>query len=142
MHFLIVVANFYQDLADDLLKGAVAELEGGDHTYQKISVPGALEVPAAISFAADNDIYDGFIALGCLIKGETINYDIIAAESVRGMNELAMNLNLAIGNGIITAGNKKQAIERANVKKRNKGAFAAKAAIRMAIIRDKFSNMN
>lgn len=141
MHFLIVSANFYDDVSQMLLDGALAELKKGDHSYQKISVPGALEIPATISYAVDTEQYDGFIALGCVIRGETAHYDIVANESARGLNELAVNLNLAIGNGILTVENKDQALVRADIKQRNKGGFAAQTAIRMSAIRDKFFEM-
>ena len=141
MHFLIVSANFYDDISQMLLDGAISELKKGDHTFQKISVPGALEIPATISYAVDTEQYDGFIALGCIIRGETSHYDIVTKESARGINELAVNLNLAIGNGILTVENKEQAITRADIKQKNKGGFAAQTAIRMAAIRDKFFEM-
>lgn len=141
MHFLIVTANFYEDISQMLLDGAIAELKKGGHSFQKITVPGALEIPATISYAADTEQYDGFLALGCVIRGETSHYDIVANESARGISELAVNLNLAIGNGILTVENKEQAIVRADPKQRNKGAFIAQTAIRMATIRDKFFEM-
>jgi len=141
MHFLIILANFYEDISDELLKGAVDELEAAGHTYHKITVPGSLEIPAVVSFATDTSAYDGFIALGCIIRGETIHHQIVAEETSRGLNDLAMNMNLAIGNGVISAENKKQAMERASTKKRNKGAYAAQVAMKMAKIRDKFHEM-
>lgn len=141
MKFLIVVADFYQDIAQELLKGAIEALENQGISHHKITVPGALEIPAVISFACDNNSYDGYIALGCIIKGETIHHKIVAQESARALMDLAINMNLAIGNGVISAENKTQAKERANVKKKNKGAIAANAAIRLAKIRDKFHEM-
>jgi 6,7-dimethyl-8-ribityllumazine synthase len=141
MHFLIILANFYDDISKELLSGATKVLDKEKYTYQKITVPGALEIPATVSYAADSDIYDGFIALGCVIRGETIHHEIVAKECARGLNELAMNLNIAIGNGVISAENKKQAIERAKVSKKNKGGYAANVAIRMAIIQKKFFQM-
>lgn len=141
MHFLIISANFYDDIAQLLLDGAIMELKKGNHTFQKITVPGALEIPATISYASDTEQYDGFIALGCVIRGETSHYDIVANESARGLSELAVNLNLAIGNGVLTVENKEQAIKRADIKGSNKGGFAANTAIRMATIRDKFFEM-
>jgi 6,7-dimethyl-8-ribityllumazine synthase len=139
MHFLIVISNFYKDLAKLQLDGAIAELKKAGHTHQKISVPGSLEIPAVISYAADSDIYDGFVALGSIIRGETIHYEVISTETTRSLNELAINLNLAIGNGIISAENKAQALERAD--QRNKGGAAANVAIHMAIIKNKFSEV-
>ena len=141
MHFLIITANFYQNLADELTKGAVEALEKEQHNYHKITVPGSLEIPSVVSYAVDLDLYDGFIALGCIIRGETIHHEIVAKESTRSLNELAINMNLAIGNGIISAENRNQAIDRAYRTKRNKGAAAAITAIKMAKIRDKFQGM-
>lgn len=141
MQFLIIIANFYEDISAELLKGAVAELEKENISYHKITVPGAFDIPSVISYASDSSTYDGYVALGCIIKGETIHHKIIATESARALNELSINMNLAIGNGILTVDNKKQAMERASVKKKNKGAFAAKAAIKLAKIRDKFQEM-
>ena len=139
MHFLIVVSNYYEDISNILLESANSEIEKNNHTYQKISVPGALEISAVVSYAADSDIYDGFIALGCVIKGETIHYDIVCEESARSLNELAINLNLAVGNGILTVENKEQAMDREQEKKR--GSHAANTAIHMAIIKNKFSEV-
>jgi len=139
MHFLIVVANFYEDISENLLNGAISLLDKEGHSYHKISVPGCLEIPATISFATDTLAYDGFIALGCVIRGETIHHEVVAHESARAINELAINMNLAIANGIITVENKKQALERSV--KQNKGEYAARTAITMAKIRDKFHDM-
>ena len=141
MHFLIVIADFYEDIAAELLNGAVAELEKEKISYHKITVMGAFDIPPVISFACDNGAYDGYIALGCVIRGETIHHEVIAHESARAISELAINMNLAIGNGILNVENKKQAIVRAAVKTGNKGGFAAKAAIKLARIRDKFQEM-
>lgn len=141
MQFLIVIANFYEDISEELLKGAVAELEKEKISYHKITVPGAFDIPSVISFACDSSTYDGYVALGCIIKGETIHHQIIAAESARAINELSINMNLSIGNGILTVDNKKQAMVRASITGKNKGAFAAKTAIKLAKIRDKFHEM-
>lgn len=141
MKFLIINAIFYEDIAEMMLEGAVAEMDALGHSYQKLSVPGAFEIPATISYAADIEKYDGFIALGCIIKGETIHHEIVAMESARGLNDLAMNLNLAIGNGIITVENYEQALFRADINKGNRGGFAAQAAIKMAMIKNNFSNL-
>ncbi|MBL6785297.1 MAG: 6,7-dimethyl-8-ribityllumazine synthase [Rickettsiales bacterium] len=141
MKFLIINAVFYEDISEKMLNGAISELEAFGHTFNKLSVPGAFEIPAAISFAADTENYDGYIALGCIIKGETIHHEVVAYESARGINELATNLNLPIGNGIITVENYEQAIFRADINRGNRGGFAAQAAIKMAIIQKKFSNL-
>ena len=141
MKFLIVIADFYEEIAEELLKGAIIELEKENIAYHKITVPGALEIPAVISFACDTSAYDGYIALGCIIKGETIHHQIVATENARALNDLAINMNLAIGNGVITAENKAQAKIRAGIKQKNKGAIAAIAAIKLSKIRDKFHEM-
>ena len=121
-----------------MLNAAISEIQALGHDYQKISVPGAFEVPSAISYAADLDTYDGYVALGCVIKGETLHHEIVARESARGINDLSMNLNLAIGNGIITVDNYEQALFRADSNKGNRGGFAAQAAVKMAMIKNKF----
>ena len=141
-HLLIVEARFYEDIADELLSGAVAALEGAGATFDRVSVPGALEIPAAIAMAiyAEEDggtEYDGFVALGCVIRGETSHYDIVAGESARALMDLAIEECVAIGNGIITCENGEQAWARARVGEKNKGGGAAQAALSMIAIRDR-----
>jgi 6,7-dimethyl-8-ribityllumazine synthase len=132
MKVLIVEARFYDDIADELAKGAIGALEAVGAEVDRIDVPGALEIPAAIRFAADgNDGYDGFVALGCVIRGETSHYDYVCGESVRGLQDLAIRDRLAIGNGILTVENRDQAWERCSVDKYNKGGAVAEAAVRM-----------
>ena len=105
-HYLIVQANFYSELAAAQKQGAVTELELAGASFDIISVPGALEIPAAIAIAASNPCpYDGFIALGCVIRGETTHYETVCKESSRGLMDLAIQRNLAIGNGILTVEN-------------------------------------
>ncbi len=141
-HLLIVEARFYEDIADELLSGAVAALEDVGATFDRISVPGALEIPAAIAMAlyATEDggtDYDGFIALGCVIRGETSHYDIVAGESARALMDLAIDECISVGNGIITCENGEQAWARARVSDKNKGGGAAKAALSMISVRNK-----
>ncbi len=141
-HLLIVEARFYEDIADELLSGAVAALEAAGATFDKVSVPGALEIPAAIAmalYAAEEGAtdYDGFVALGCVIRGETSHYDIVAGESARGLMDLAIEEGIAIGNGILTCENGAQAFARARVTEKNKGGGAAQAALAMIAIRDR-----
>jgi len=141
-HLLIVEARFYEDLADELLSGAVTEIENAGATFDRISVPGALEIPAAIAmalYAAEDGgkDYDGFVALGCVIRGETSHYDIVAGESARALMELSTDECLAIGNGILTCDNAEQAWARARVTEKNKGGGAASATLEMIKIRDK-----
>ena len=124
---LIVDANFYQDLTDELVRGAVGELYTRGIAYDRVSVPGALEIPTAISIASkrsDGPAYDAFVALGCVIRGETSHYDIVCGESARGLSELALNRDLAIGNGILTVDTRDQAWARAAVDGKNKGRDA------------------
>jgi 6,7-dimethyl-8-ribityllumazine synthase len=125
---LIVEARFYADIADELAKGAIAAIERAGATWERITVPGALEIPGAIAMAAKR--YDGFVALGCVLRGETSHYDIVAGESARGLMDLTMK-GLAIGNGILTCENEKQAWARAKVSEMDKGGGAAEAALAM-----------
>ena len=134
-HILIVEARFYEDLADELVRGAVAAIDSAGATYERISVPGAFEIPAAIRYAVKSmDFYsgrrrfDGYVALGCVIRGETTHYDYVCAESARGLQDLALTYTLAIGYGILTVENREQAWMRASVKHKNKGGGAAQAA--------------
>ena len=131
---LLVDANFYQDLSTELVRGAVAEFNCRRVQYDRISVPGALEIAPAISLASrrtDGPAYDGYVALGCVIRGETSHYDIVCAESARGLSELALKRDLAIGNGILTVDTRDQAWARAGVEGngKNKGRDAVIACL-------------
>lgn len=139
-HLLIVEARFYDDLADALLEGAKAALEEAGATYEVATVPGALEIPAVISFALDGAEegaadFDGFVALGTVIRGETYHFDIVANESCRALMDLAVGESLAIGNGILTVENDEQAWVRARRHEGDKGGFAARAALTMIALR-------
>lgn len=135
-HFLLVEARFYTDLADELAAGAIEALEAEGHTYERVAVPGALEIPAAMMIGYRNPkAYDGYIALGVVIRGETTHYDIVSNESCRALMDLTLNPGLAIGNGIQTVENRDQAWARANRSEKNKGAGAAKAAMTLAGLR-------
>lgn len=136
--FLIVEARFYDHLNDMLIAGARGALESAGHTADLLTVPGALEIPGAIAAAADSGQYDGFVALGVVIRGETYHFEIVAGESARGIMALTMD-GLAVGNGILTTENEAQAIARADPKQMNKGAGAAGAAISLLQIREKFA---
>ena len=143
VHILIVEARFYDDMADALLDGAKHALDAAGATYDIVTVPGALEIPAAIAMAldgADNDgtHYDGFVALGMIIRGETYHFDIVANESARAIMDLAVSESLAIGNGILTVENDEQGWRRAKLKELDKGGFAAKAALTMIALKKKF----
>ncbi|MFN3224660.1 MAG: 6,7-dimethyl-8-ribityllumazine synthase [Hyphomicrobiales bacterium] len=135
-HFLIAEARFYTDLADELAAGAIEVLEADGHTYERVSVPGALEIPGAMMMGYRNPkAYDGYIALGVVIRGETSHYDIVAGESSRALMDLTLNPGLAIGNGIQTVENRDQAWARANRADKNKGGGAAKAAMALVELR-------
>lgn len=137
-HLLIIDARFYSDISDMLVKGAMAEIEKQGHTHERIPVPGAFEIPAAISFALEGGRYDGFVALGCVVRGETTHYDHVSRESLNGIAKLALNRHAAIGTGILTVENKEQAVKRADPAQGNKGADAAKAALVMITLKRKF----
>ena len=141
-HLLIIEARFYDDLADALLDGAKTALDEAGATYDVVTVPGALEIPAVVSFALDGaesggTDYDGFVALGTVIRGDTYHFDIVANESSRGLMDLAIEESAAIGNGILTTENKEQAWERARRAEGDKGGFAARAALTMIALRER-----
>lgn len=127
-HLLIVESPYYEHIAKGLADGAIAAIEKAGGTWDRMSVPGALEVPGAISMAADSGLYDGFVAIGVVIRGETYHFEIVAGESARGIMALTMD-GIAIGNGILTVENEEQALVRADRKQKNKGGEAAKAAL-------------
>ncbi|MDO1581770.1 6,7-dimethyl-8-ribityllumazine synthase [Rhizobium oryzicola] len=141
-HLLIVEARFYDDMSDALLDGATSALEEAGATYDVITVPGALEIPPAIAMALDaaeqgGVNYDGFVALGMVIRGETYHFDIVANESSRAIMDLAVSESLAIGNGIMTVENDEQAWARVKKSEKDKGGFAARAALSMIALREK-----
>jgi 6,7-dimethyl-8-ribityllumazine synthase len=135
--FLIVEARFYEHLNDQLIAGAKAALDEGGHKYDVLTVPGALEVPGAIGMAAESGRYDGFVAIGVVIRGETYHFEVVSNESARGLMALTMD-GIAIGNGILTVENEAQAQVRADPAQKDKGGEAAKAAIRMLDIASSF----
>ena len=130
-HILIVEAKFYEDLTDVLAKSAIKELESVGATFERVEVPGAFEIPSAIRFAVDSTGFDGYIALGCVIRGETTHYDYVCGESARGLGELGLHYKAAIGYGIVTVDNREQAEARIFGEKRSAGAAAARACLRM-----------
>ncbi len=134
---LIVEARFYDHLNDLLLAGARAALEGAGHHHDTITVPGALEIPGAIALAAECGRYDGYVALGVVIRGETYHFEIVAGESARGIMALTMD-GLAIGNGILTVEDEAQAMTRARLTEKDKGGEAAKAALVMMALKERF----
>ena len=134
---LIVEARFYDHLNDMLVAGAKAAIEEAGHQAEIITVPGALEVPGAIALAADTGRYDAYVALGVVIRGETYHFEIVANESARGVMALTMD-GIAIGNGILTTENEAQAIHRADPAQADKGGGAARAALAMLELRQRF----
>ena len=133
---LIVEARFYDDIQDALLQGAVAELDAAGVTHDVVTVPGALEIPAAIAIAFDaaetsGTPYDAAIALGCVVRGETFHFEIVSMESSRGLMDLSINRRMPLGNGILTVNTDEQAWARARPGDLNKGGDAARAALAM-----------
>lgn len=142
-HLLIVEARFYDDMADALLDGAKSALDAAEATYDVVTVMGALEIPAAITFALIGEEeggtkYDGFVALGMIIRGETYHFDIVANESARALMDLSVDAAIAIGNGIMTVDTDAQAWARAKKSELDKGGFAAKAALKMIALKKHF----
>jgi 6,7-dimethyl-8-ribityllumazine synthase len=134
VRLLIVEARFYDDIADMLLKGARRALKQAGAAFDRITVPGSLEIPPAIAIALDaaarrGQPYDGVVALGCVIRGETSHYDIVAGESARGLMEIALAQRMPVGNGILTVDTREQAVARARPDKWDKGGGAAEAAL-------------
>jgi 6,7-dimethyl-8-ribityllumazine synthase len=144
-HILIVQSPYYAAITAELLQGTTAALEAHGATYETLSVPGAFEIPAAIAMARHETQasgapkYDGYIALGCVIRGETSHYDYVCGESARALMDLSVDNRLAIGYGILTVENEAQALARARVAEKNKGRDAAEACLAMAALRQRFS---
>ena len=139
--YLIVEARFYDDIADALLEGAKAAFEAAGASCDVITVPGALEIPAAIAIASDlnGDAYDGYVALGCVIRGETTHYEIVSSESARALMNLSIGERLAIGYGILTVNTLAQALVRADPARGDKGGEATRAALAMIALRRRFA---
>ena len=147
-HLLIVEAPFYADIAAMQMQGALDVLKSVNATQEVVSVPGALEIAAAMTYAfrgLDYDSlrkrYDGYIALGCVIKGGTMHDEIVGFESARALQEIAVRHSLALGNGILTCANREQALERADPLRMNKGGQAAETALRMIELKYQFNMM-
>ena len=134
---LIVEARFYDHLNDMLIAGAKAAIEAAGHVAEVVTVPGALEIPAAIALADQAGGHEGYVAIGVVIRGETYHFEIVAGESARGIMALTMD-GLAIGNGILTVENEAQAIVRADPNQKDKGGEAAKAALALLALKEKF----
>ncbi|MEM7664571.1 MAG: 6,7-dimethyl-8-ribityllumazine synthase [Pseudomonadota bacterium] len=134
---LIVEARFYAHLNDMLIAGAKAAIEAGGHEAEVLTVPGALEIPGAIALAAESGEFDGFVAIGVVIRGETYHFEIVAGESARAIMALTMD-GIAIGNGILTTEDETQALVRADPAQKDKGGEAAKAALAMIALAQRF----
>jgi 6,7-dimethyl-8-ribityllumazine synthase len=137
VRFLIVEARFYNIFNDMLITGARTALEKAGHGVDVVTVPGALEIPGAIALADKSGEYAGYVAIGVVIRGETYHFEIVAGESARGILALTMD-GLAIGNGIITVENEAQALVRADPAQKDKGGEAAKAAIALLELKERF----
>lgn len=138
--FLIIEARFYEDIAEELAAGAMAAISGAGGTYERIAVPGALEIPTAVRLAMKKRgrKFDGFVALGCVIRGETYHFEVVCNESARGLQDLALAHGLAIGNGILTVDSENQAHARSRPSEGDKGGDAARAAMALVSLRTKF----
>ena len=136
-NILIVEARFYDHLNDLLLAGARAAIEAADHSHETITVPGALEIPGAVALAAESGRYGAYVAIGVVIRGETYHFEIVAGESARALMALTLD-GLAIGNGILTTENEAQALTRARPDEKDKGGEAAKAALAMLALKERF----
>lgn len=144
-HLLIIEARFHDGLADALLDGARSALDEAGATYDIVTVPGSLEIPAIISFALDAEMeggkgYDGYVALGTVIRGDTYHFDIVANESSRALMDISVQEAIAIGNGILTTENEEQAWTRAKRSEGDKGGFAARAALTMIAQRERLGS--
>lgn len=139
-HLLFVVAPFYQEYADHLIAGAAAACKAAGSTYDVVNVPGALEIPGAIRLAMQAERYDGYVALGCVIRGETYHFEVVSNESARGLMDLTVHYGACIGNGILTCENDDQAAVRANPSAKNKGGEAAQACLAMVALAKKFGD--
>jgi len=144
LRVLIVEARFYEHIADALLNGATRVLEEAGAEFERITVPGSLEVPAAIAMAVDaaqakRAPYDGVVALGCVIQGETYHFELVSNESARGLMDLSIDRQLPLGNGILTVDTEAQALARSSFDNRNKGASAARAALAMIALKRKLA---
>lgn len=144
-HVLIVEARFYADISDELARGAVAALDKAGASHERLAVPGAFEIPNAIGMAvrsldffAGRKRFDGYVALGCVIRGETTHYDYVCGESARKLQDIACEHSLALGYGIITCEDEAQAWARAKVDEKDKGGDAARACLDMVEIKRHF----
>ncbi len=146
-HILIIEGRFYDDIADEMAAGAIDELEARGCTYERKAVPGALEIPQVVAAAVEagrfeegDKPYDGVLALGCVLRGETYHFEIVCNESNRALMDIAMNYGVPVGNAILTVDTKEQALERARGGREGKGGDAARACLRLIEIRREFAD--
>lgn len=137
---LVVAARYYAPVVDALIAGASRAIEDAGAESEVIEIPGAFEAPAAIAIASQSGLYDGYVALGCVIRGETSHYDYVCGESARGLMDLSIQDGLAIGYGILTVETEAQAVERADPARRDKGGEAARACLAMLALRRRFED--
>ena len=144
-HILIVEARFYDDIADELARGAIGMLEEAEATFERVAVPGAFEIPAAVRYAirsldffSARKRFDGYVVLGCVIRGETSHYDLICGETAHALQDLAVRHTLALGFGLLTVENREQAWARASVRHKNLGGQAARACLDMIELKRQF----
>jgi 6,7-dimethyl-8-ribityllumazine synthase len=138
-HVLLVEARFYDDMLDAMVDGAVAALNAAGATFERLVVPGALEIPGAIAIAADSGRYDAYVGLGVVLRGETYHFDVVSNESARGIMDLTVQRRLAIGNGVLTCDTEEQAWDRARRDGQDKGGGAAKAALALLDLRQRLA---
>src|SRR5262249_44981581 len=136
---LLVTAPYYRDITDQLQRGAEAATQAAEAMLDRVFVPGAFEIPGAIAHAARAKIYDGFVALGCVVRGETSHYDYVCGESARGLMQLSIQEGLAVGYGILTVNTLAQAVERGDPRRGDKGGEATKAALSMIVLKRRFA---
>jgi 6,7-dimethyl-8-ribityllumazine synthase len=146
VRILVVEARFYEDISEELLKGATRALEAAGAVFDRVSVPGSLEIPPAITIALDaaeagGKPYDGAVALGCVIRGDTIHFEIVSFESSRGLMEISRTRGIPIGNGILTVDNDAQAWKRARVGEGDKGVEAARAALALVRLKRRLTQV-
>jgi 6,7-dimethyl-8-ribityllumazine synthase len=138
---LMVISPYYKGVADMMQRGAEAAAEEAKATLDRVFVPGAFEIPSAIALAAKTELYDGFLALGCVVRGETSHYDYVCGESARGLMDLSVRKRLAIGYGILTVNTLAQAEERADPRRGDKGGESARAALAMIALKRHFAEL-
>ena len=144
-HIMIVESRYYEEIAEELINSVIFELESVSATYERFEVPGAFEIPTAIKCAIDSHAkgsslpsFDGFIALGCVIRGQTTHYDYVCGESARGLQDLSLKYTLALGYGILTVENQEQALARARRSEQDRGGHAARACLSMIGLKSHF----